>query len=273
MTATRRLPPRGAARAQLIGCLHLLPLPGSPGWGGRLAPILDRALAELDIYRAAGVGGVLLENTWDIPYPKRSAEPGAVAAMAVVAAEVRRRYAGPIGIQVLAGANLAALDLALTCDLDFIRVEGFAYAHVADEGLIEADAAAVMRRRAHLGAGHIEVWADIRKKHASHALTADLSLRDIAEGTAYFGADGVVVTGALTGKPASPADLDALAGLPLRRAVGSGVTATNVAEYAGRADALIVGSDFKTDGDWKGAVEPARVQALVAALRAFDPRG
>jgi membrane complex biogenesis BtpA family protein len=269
VTAARRLPPRGAGRAQLIGCLHLLPLPGSPGWGGRLAPVLDRALAELDIYRAAGVGGVLIENTWDIPYQKRHVDAGTVAALAVVAAEVRRRYPGPIGVQVLAGANLAALDVAVTCDLDVLRVEGFAYAHVADEGLIEADAAALMRRRAHLGAGHIEVWADIKKKHASHALTGDLSIRDVADGVAYFGADGVVVTGALTGKPAATADLDALAGLPLRRVVGSGVTAANLADYARRADALIVGSDFKTDGDWKGDVEPARVQALVAALRAL----
>lgn len=266
---TRRLPPRGAGRAQLIGCLHLLPLPGSPGWGGSLSPVLDRALRELDIYRAAGIGGILIENTWDIPYLKRPTEAGTVAAMAVVASEVRRRYPGPIGLQVLAGANLAALDLALTCDLDFVRVEGFAYAHVADEGLIEADAGALMRRRAHLGATHIEVWADVKKKHASHALTADLSLRDVAEGVAYYGAEGAIVTGALTGKPASPADLDALAGLPLRRAVGSGVTAANVAEYARRADALIVGSDFKSNGDWKGDVEPERVEALVAALRAL----
>ncbi len=47
--------------------------------------------------------------------------------------------------------------------------------------LIEADAGLLMRRRAHLGAGHIEVWADVKKKHSSHALTADLTLREIAD--------------------------------------------------------------------------------------------
>lgn len=267
LSRSPRLPPRGQPRAALVACIHLLPLPGSPGWGGSLTPILDRALAELEIYRAAGVDGVLIENTWDIPYLNRPSEAGTVAAMAVVAAEVRRRFEGPVGIQVLAGANAAALDIALTCDLDFIRVEGFAYAHVADEGVIEADAGALMRRRAHLGAGQIEVWADIKKKHSAHALTADLSLRDIAEGALYYLADGVIVTGGMTGKPASTAELDSIADLALRRVVGSGVDAENVADYARRADALIVGSALKTKGDWKGDVERARVDALVARLR------
>lgn len=211
---------------------------------------------------------MIIENTWDIPYLRRPTEAGAVAGMAVVAGEVRRRYDGPVGIQVLAGANAAALDIALTCDLDFVRAEGFAYAHVADEGFIEADAGALMRRRAHLGARHIEVWADIKKKHSSHALTADLSLRDIAEGALYYLADGVIVTGGMTGKPASLAELDSIADLPLRRVVGSGVDADNVADYAHRADILIVGSALKTNGDWKGTVERARVDAILTRLRA-----
>lgn len=231
--------------------------------------MLDRALEELEIYRRAGVDGLIIENTWDIPYLKRPTEAGTVAAMAVVAAEVRRRHEGPIGLQFLAGANVPALDIAITCDLDFIRVEGFAHAHVADEGLIEADAGILMRRRAHLGAAHIEIWADIKKKHAAHALTADLTLRDIAEGAHYFLADGVIVTGGMTGQPASLTELDSIADLPLRRVVGSGVDVANLGDYARRADALIVGSALKAGGDWKGDVDPARVTAFVTRLHAL----
>lgn len=269
MTADRRLPPRGSGRCRLIACLHLLPLPGSPGWGGRIAAVTDRALREAGLFAAAGVDGLIIENTHDIPYRRRIADAATVAAMTVVADRVRRDSDLPIGVQVLAGANEAALDIAVTCDLDFVRVEGFAYAHVADEGVIEADAAELMRRRAFLRAERIEVWADIKKKHSSHALTADLSLRDVAEGALYFMADGVVVTGGMTGQPASPAELDAIADLPIRRVVGSGVTVANAHEYARRADALIVGSSLKAGGDWRGDVESSRVEALVAALRAL----
>lgn len=269
MSPSKRLPPTHSGRAHLIACIHLLPLPGSPGWGGRIAPVLERAFEEAEIYDEAGVDGLIVENTHDVPYLKRQAEPGTVAAMAVVTAELRRCFDRPLGVQVLAGANQAALEIAATCDLDFIRVEGFAYAHVADEGWIEADAGSLMRRRAHLGAHGIEVWADIKKKHSAHAVTGDLTLRDVAEGALYYGADGVIVTGAATGKAAAAADLDAIADLPLRRIVGSGVTPANLAEFAHRADLLIVGSAFKSGGDWRGPVEAPRVTAFVQALRAL----
>ena len=269
MSADPRLPIRGTGRCRLIACLHLLPLPGSPGWRGDPSAARERALREAELFADAGVDGLIVENTHDIPYRKRTAEASTVAAMALVAGEVRRAFDGPIGVQVLAGANLAALDIAVAGDLDFIRVEGFVYAHVADEGLIEADAADLMRRRAFLRAERIEVWADVKKKHSSHAITADLSLRDMAEGALYYMADGVVVTGGMTGRPASLAELDSIADLPLRRVVGSGVDTANIAEYARRADVLIVGSSLKAGGHWRGDVEKSRVDALVSILRSL----
>jgi len=270
MPAEKRLPARGAGRCQLIACLHLLPLPGSPRWAGKTSAVVDRALREADLFLEAGVDGLIIENTHDIPYPRRAAEAATVAGMTVVADRVRRLTERPLGVQVLAGANLAALDIAVACDLDFIRVEGFAYAHVADEGLIEADAAELMRRRAFLQAERIEVWADVKKKHSSHALTADLNLRDMAEGALYFMADGVVVTGGMTGRPASIEELDSIADLPVRRVVGSGITVDNARDYARRADILIVGSSLKSDGDWRGDVERPRVESLVSVLQSLQ---
>jgi uncharacterized protein len=269
VTGPKRLPDRGPGRTNLVACLHLLPLPGSPEWGGSMKPVLERALHEAGIFASVGVDGMILENTHDVPYLKRAVEPSTVAAMSLVAGEVRRRFALPLGIQVLAGANEAALDIAATCDLDFIRVEGFAYAHVADEGFIEADAGRLLRRRAHLGAGNVEVWADIKKKHSSHAITGDLSLRDMAEGALFFRADGVVVTGAATGRPASLADLESIADLPLRRIVGSGIDEHNARDFASRADVLIVGSALKHGGDWRGEVDPDRVAGLAGLLRSL----
>jgi len=264
-----RLPDRGTKRASFIACLHLLPLPGSPSWGGSMKPVMERALHEAGIFASAGADGMILENTHDVPYLKRPAEAGTIAAMSLVAGEVRRRFETPLGIQVLAGANEAALDIAVACDLDFVRVEGFAYAHVADEGLIEADAGRLLRRRAHLGARHVEVWADVKKKHSSHAITADLSLRDIAEGVTYYGADGVIVTGSLTGRPASREELESIADLPVRRIVGSGIDARNITDFSRLADVLIVGSALKHGGDWRGEVDPVRVSELTGILRSL----
>ncbi len=233
-----------------------------------MQPVLDRALAETRLFTEAGVDALIIENTHDAPYLNRSPEAGTVAAMARVAAAVRGAWDRPLGIQILAGANRAALETAVACGLDFIRVEGFAYAHVADEGWIEADAGELIRRRAHLRADPVEIWADVKKKHGSHAVTGDLDTRTLADGAVFCGADGVVVTGAHTGLATDPGELESLAGLDARRVVGSGVTCDNVGIYAPRADVLIVGSDFKEAGDWRNPVDPDRLRAVVDAFRA-----
>ena len=44
--------------------------------------------------------------------------------------------------------------------------------------------------------------------------------------------------------------------------VGSGVTVENVDEYMS-ADALIVGSHFKENGDWQRGVDPSRVKSFM----------
>ena len=83
----------------------------------------------------------------DRPYLKGSVGPEIVAAMAVIGAEVRRAVPLPLGVQVLAGANLSAVAVAHACGASFVRVEGFVFAHVADEGVIESSAGALLRYR------------------------------------------------------------------------------------------------------------------------------
>jgi hypothetical protein len=255
-------------RASFIGCLHLLPLPGSPLWAGDLKPVVERCLREAEIYSACGVDGLLIENTHDLPYLRAEAEACTVAAMAVIASQVRERYPQmPIGIQILAAADIASLEVAVTCDLDFIRAEGFAYAHTADEGIIQANAGRILRRRAHLQAQHIRVFTDIKKKHSAHALTADLSLREFAKGAIFCAADGLIITGNATGEPPEVSQLREVADLGLPIAVGSGVDLHNIHALSANADMLIVGSACKIDGCWRNTVDASRLQALLNAMR------
>jgi len=80
----------------------------------------------------------------------------------------------PLGVQVLAAANREALAVALAVGATFVRVENFVYAHVADEGLMPvADAGPLLRYRRQIGADHVKILADVKKKHSSHALTAE----------------------------------------------------------------------------------------------------
>lgn len=255
-------------RTALIGMVHLLPLPGSPGWRGSdpraaMVKIVDHARRDAELLLEGGCDALIVENMGDLPYLRGEVYPETIAAMTLATAKVVELGA-PTGVQVLAAANREALGVALAAGATFMRAEAFAYAHVADEGWLDASAATVARARAALGAD-IAIWADVKKKHSSHAVTADLTLADVAHGTAFSGADVLIVTGPATGRPADPADVSAAATAGLPVAVGSGITLANIGEFIA-AQALIVGSSIKVDGDWRKPVDRQRVRALRDAL-------
>ena len=169
-------------------------------------------------------------------------------------------------MQILAGANLEAMAVAHAAGLDFIRAEGFAFAHVADEGLIQSSAAKLLRYRKQIGAERVQVWADVKKKHSSHAITADIDIGATAEAVEFMRGDAVIVTGSVTGDPPRAEDIVEVkqhCRLPVY--LGSGVTAENLATFYETADGFIVGSHFKKDGHWKNVVDAKRVKRFMAA--------
>ncbi len=136
-----------------------------------MTDIIRVAEQEAGEYRDGGVDGIIIENMHDAPYLKGTVGPEIVASMTAVSAVVRAIAPDiPIGIQILAGANREALAVAQAAALDFVRVEGYVFGHLADEGMIESCAGDLLRYRRAIGAEHIQVWADVKKKHSAHAL-------------------------------------------------------------------------------------------------------
>lgn len=254
----------------LIGMIHVAALPGTPREEHPLSAVIGMAADEAKIYADAGVDGVIIENMHDVPYLSGAVGPEIVASMTAVGVAVRHAFSGPLGVQILAGANHAALAVALACGADFIRAENFAYAHVADEGLMPTAAAGpLLRFRRQIEAEHIAVYADIKKKHASHSLTADVSIDETARTALFMGAAGVIVTGTATGQPVDIQELKIVReAIDAPIWIGSGVTIDNIVDYASHADALIVGSSLKLDGRWDQAVDATRVAAMVDKFRA-----
>ena len=251
----------------VVGMIHVRALPGTPRHAGGIAPILDQALAEAEIYRSCGIHALMVENMHDVPYVQRPG-PEVLAAMAVLAREVKRAHPQiPLGIQILAGANREALGAALAAGADFIRAEGFVFGHVADEGYMDACAGDLLRHRKAIGAEHVAVFTDIKKKHSAHAVTADVDVVQTAHAAEFFLSDGLILTGAATGEAASTAELRAVyAATKLPVLVGSGITAENLKDYLPIADAFIVGSYFKRAGQWENPLDPARIRRLLDVL-------
>jgi uncharacterized protein len=264
-----RLAPLFRAPKPVIAMIHVGALPGTPAHAEPLRVLERAALREAALYRDAGVDGVMLENMHDTPYLRGRAGPEIVAAMTVIARAVKEAVQLPCGVQVLAAANLEAMAVAHAAGLDFIRAEGFAFAHVADEGIIQSCAAELLRYRRALGADRVQVWADVKKKHSSHAITSDVGIGETAHAVEFMRGDAVIVTGAVTGQAPRPDDVLAVRGatrLPVL--LGSGVTAENVAGFLPHCDGVIVGSEFKQAGHWAGPLDPRRVRRFLRAARA-----
>jgi membrane complex biogenesis BtpA family protein len=250
--------------------VHVGALPGTPLTSDPLAAIIERAVADAVIYRDEGCTAIGLENMHDRPYLKGAVGPEIVAAMTAVACEVKRAAGLPLGIQILAGANREALAVAHAAGADFVRVEGFVFAHVADEGLIEGCAGELLRYRRAIGADNVLIFADVKKKHAAHAITSDVSLAETARAAEFFLADGVIVTGSSTGVEASAEDVQGVVdtvNVPVL--VGSGLTPDNLHRFRA-AHGFIVGSSLKEGGQWDRPVDRDAVRRMVRACKALS---
>ena len=251
----------------VIGVIHVGALPGAPRSERSVRELIESAREEAKIYKECGVDGIIIENMHDVPYLKGEVGPEIVAAMTAIGTQVKSECGLPVGVQILAGANIEAMAVAHAAGLDFIRAEGFAYAHVADEGLIQASAAKLLRYRRMIGAGRVQVWADVKKKHSAHAITADVSLGQTAETIEFMGADCVIVTGSVTGEAPNVADVqEAKQHCHLPVFLGSGISEHNIEQFHNEADGFIIGSAFKVDGLWSNTIDPARVTSFVRTL-------
>ena len=246
--------------------IHVGALPGTPASRLSIRELEQQALAECRLYAQGGVHSLAIENMHDVPYLRGSVGPEITAAMTIIAGAVKEESGLPCGIQILAAANHEALAVAHAASLDFVRVEGFVFAHVADEGIIESSAASLLRYRRTIGAEHVQIWADIKKKHSSHAITADVDIGETAAAAQFMRADAIIVTGSTTGEePSSAAITDVRRQCRLPLLLGSGVTDRNLRELYQHADGFIVGSFFKKDGHWSQTVDPQRISQLMSA--------
>ncbi len=255
----------------IIGMIHVGALPGTPASTQSVAELAAQAAVEARLYREGGVDGIGIENMHDAPYLRGAVGAEIVAAMTMIGQAVKAESNLPTGIQILAGANIEALAVAHAAALDFIRVEGYAFAHVADEGLIESSAAQLLRYRKAIGAERVAVWADVKKKHSSHAITADISLGATCEAVEFMRGDAVIVTGSVTGKAPEIGDVrEAKSHCRLPVILGSGIEATNITDFYPLADGFIIGTFFKTDGCWQNPVDPARIQSLLSVVNRMN---
>jgi hypothetical protein len=256
----------------LIGVVHLLPLPGDPGYrDGGFAAAYARAQADAEALVRGGVDGLIVENFGSAPFVKGTGHDRIPAQQAAALAHVShacKQLGVPVGVNCLRNDGMTALGIAAACGLDFVRINVHIGAYVTDQGLIEGEAHATLRWRQQLDASRVEIWADVLVKHAAPLapIEPETATRDCVQRGM---ADAVVVTGEATGLPVSVQLLERVrsvcAGRPV--VIGSGLSPERVSELLPWAEAAIVGTWVKHEGQVRNPVDPDRVRALVEACR------
>lgn len=256
-------------RKLIIGMIHVPALPGTPENSMSSEEIIARCLQEAEIYKKQGLTTLMIENMHDIPYTKTNG-PEVITLMSIIGREVKK-LGLYCGIQILAAANKEAIAAAKASGMDFIRAEGFVYAHVADEGYIESCAGELLRYRKTIGAENVQIFTDIKKKHSSHAITSDVSIAETAHAAEFFLSDGVIVTGVSTGTEADLEEVKQVKkAVKIPTLIGSGITDTNLKDYWEHADIFIVGSYIKKGGYWKNELDEERIWKLMKEFERLE---
>lgn len=248
----------------IIGMVHLLPLPGSPKYGGSMEAVFEAALADLNALQDNGVGAAIVENFGDVPYDN-SCDFITLAAMTSIAARLKPYSNIPLGLNVQFNQFVEEWDMAYATGYDFIRVEAFVETRVGTHGITYPAAPKLLREKGHYPAD-VKIFADINTKHTTPLV--EVPIEDNIHAAREEGADALIVTGLVTGQNPT---LDQVKQFKQNAGntpviLGSGINKDNVADFLQIADGAIVGSSFKIDGDVFKGIDPARVKAFMEKL-------
>jgi membrane complex biogenesis BtpA family protein len=270
---------RSSALPKLIGVIHLPALPGSPE-AAHLSPSQALqaaglwAVQEAKIIMKSGFDGIILENFGDAPFYKTEVPPETIASMAVIAAAVREVCKLPLGINVLRNDAFSALAIASVTGADFIRVNVLSGVTATDQGLIEGNAAKLMRERIRLNATHVKVLADVHVKHAKSLSSSNLALA-IEETAGRGGADGIIISGDTTGRAPDAAIIaqavEAAKHMGVPVYLGSGSTPELIPHFP-KSLRIIVGSTLRKGGKPGAPLDSKRIKLFMKAVKSVQTR-
>ena len=250
----------------VIGCVHLLPLPGSPRYKGSVNEVLERALKEISIYQNHDIDGIIIENFGDIPFLPGNLQAETIAAMSIIVYESVKAFRGAVGVNVLRNDAYSALSVAHAAGAHFIRVNVHTGVKITDQGMVEGRSYETLRLKKNLGSRAL-ILADAGVKHAVSPGGDDLE-NEVSDLTRRGMVDGIIITGKSTGKEPGINDLKvARQNTDLPLLTGSGCTPENIGSYAGLADGFIVGSYFKKNGKAENELDETRVAGIMQSIR------
>lgn len=250
--------------------------------------LVDRALREVEIFTRNGIKVIEVENI-GAPYFYANEVPFEdMFILYIVAKAIRERYPDiKIGMHILSCDEVEALALGIAINGEFIRSETSVFFGIRPEGMTinRGNLAKLYYLRnfmqAFLGKEnpkdrrYPQVWSDLQKKHTVF-LNELQDLKVWLNNIEFIKVEGIILTGAETGKDVSENDLilgrsaiDKLAaktkeyfgeGIKIPLITGSGL---DVGLYKKYADYIITGTQLKQNKYWENEVSEENVKELV----------
>lgn len=278
MSAPIVMPPKESAlrafdvERPIMGVVHLRPLPGAPSYKGEdMRDVYAAGVRDALTLARGGIDAIIVENASDQPFLRPDdIGPETVAALTAACIEIRNAVDVPLGVTCVANGAVQGIAVAKASGATWVRVNQWANAYVANEGILSGDAARALRYRNAIGAHDVRILADVHVKFGAHAITADRSIGEQATDAEWHQADVLIATGTRTGSPTMPEEVQEVrSGTNLPVIVGSGLDPDQLPRLFDVADGAIVGQWLKEDGHWWNPIDPRRVEQLMKAAAAF----
>ena len=253
----------------IIAMLHLNALPGDPLFIPEkgMTDVVECARKDLLALQAGGVDGVIFSNEFSLPY-ERSMSFVTPSAMARVIGELKREIHVPFGVDCISD-GLATIELAAAVDAAFVRGT-FSGVYVGDGGLYNNDFAKLLRRKAALPLDDLKMLYFINPESDQNLDKRELV--SIAKSTIFKAKpDGLCISASAAGQ-----DVDDDLIYQLKEALPEVVIICNTGcrkdtivcklQYA---DAAVVGTTFKENGDFTAHVDENRVRDFMQVVTEY----
>ena len=225
---------------------------------------MEWARKDLLALQAGGVDGVIFSNEFSLPY-ERNMSFVTPAAMARVIGELKNEIRVPFGVDCISD-GLATIELAAAVDADFVRGT-FSGVYVGDGGLYNNDFAKLLRRKVALPLGNLKMLYFINPESDQNLDKRELV--SIAKSTVFkVKPDGLCISASAAGQ-----DVDDNLIYQVKEALPEAVVICNtgcrkdtIIRKLQCADAAIVGTTFKENGDFTAHVDKNRVSDFMQAV-------
>jgi membrane complex biogenesis BtpA family protein len=227
----------------IIGAIHLPPLLGYRKFPG-FDIALKNSLFDLEAFEKGGIDGIIFENNYDIPH-KIFVDAPVISSMIFLGEKLRKATRLPMGVSVLWNDYRAALSIAKTLNLQFIRIPVFVDKVATDYGIIKGNPKEVLEFRKSIKAENVALFTDIHVKHAK--LLSKHKLITSAKLAIKNKSDAIIITGKWTGEAPSLEKVkllrEHLEDFPIL--IGSGLDKNNIHNLFQFANGAIVSTSLK----------------------------